>query len=79
MVGVGWALAMALAAAAAAPRVPRECKARSDAPYLPTFHIIGNVTEGANPRSFQTEAINDVSSIVKCVPLPRPPEIFPVD
>jgi hypothetical protein len=47
----------------AAASQPRECKARSDAPYLPIFHIVGNITDGADGRSFETEAINDVSAI----------------
>eukprot|EP01047_Picozoa_sp_COSAG01_P044692 COSAG01_NODE_4063_length_5387_cov_5.413389_11_plen_174_part_00 len=47
---------------------PRECRARADAPYLPIFHIIGNVTEGTPggaASNFKTEAINDVSAVVK--------------
>ena len=44
---------------------PRECKARSDAPYLPIYHIVGNIThqDPNKPGSFETEAINDVSAI----------------
>ena len=61
-------MAAAAAAAAAAPSAdlppPRECRPRADAPYLPIFHIVGNITETGG-GSFTTEAINDVSKIME--------------
>ena len=58
-------VAAAIAAAHAASAAPRECRARADAPYLPIFHVVGNITDSASGRGFQTESINDVSGVVQ--------------
>ena len=52
--------AAALSGLAAAE--PNTCQPRSRHPFMPIYHIIGNVTSSADGGVRQVEAINDVSS-----------------
>ena len=52
-------------AAGSAGAAPRECRARADAPYLPIFHVVGNITDSGTGKGFKTESINDVSGVVR--------------
>jgi hypothetical protein len=46
----------------AAEAVPNTCQPRSKHPFMPIYHVIGNVTSAADGTVTRVEAINDVSS-----------------
>ena len=56
------AAAVALLFAGPAAAEPNTCQPRSKHPFMPIYHIIGNVTSGADGAVTKVEAINDVSS-----------------
>ena len=43
---------------------PNTCQPRASHPFLPIYHIIGNVTSDASGRIDSIEDINDVSSVI---------------
>ena len=44
---------------------PNTCQPRSRHPFLPIYHVIGNVTTDADGEMTNLEAINDVSSVIQ--------------
>ena len=45
---------------------PNTCQPRALQPFMPIYHIIGNVTtDDATGEVTQVESINDVSSVIK--------------
>ena len=56
-------LALSVLAAVAAAE-PNTCQPRSAHPFMPIFHIVGNITTDAADTVINVEAINDVSSVV---------------
>ena len=45
------------------PAVPNTCQPRAAHPFLPIYHLIGNVTSDAGGKVVSVEDINDVSSV----------------
>ena len=44
---------------------PNTCQPRSAHPFLPIYHIIGNVTTNSDEEVVSIESINDVSSVIQ--------------
>ena len=44
---------------------PNTCQPRSEHPFLPIYHVIGNVTTNADGEMTNLESINDVSSVIQ--------------
>jgi len=57
-----------VAFAAVAETTPNTCQPRSTQPFMPIYHIIGNVTSDATGQVTQVESINDVSSVIEWPP-----------
>ena len=56
---------MMLSAALSALAQPNTCQPRAAHPFLPIYHIIGNVSSAPDGQVTAVEDINDVSSVIE--------------